>query len=58
MHTLSTRIDDEIDLFVDIDDRWIPRRWCEECRKRTHYRFDAFGLPECLEHGEEEQEHV
>lgn len=37
----------------------VQKMWCEECRRKTLFRWDAFGLPACLEHQEDlEVSHV
>lgn len=58
MHTLRTRIDDEIDYFGPPDIEIAPTMWCEECRRRTLFRRDMDGIPICREHTQDEVAHV
>lgn len=32
------------------------RGWCDQCQRRTLYRWDAFDYRECLEHTQEIEE--
>ena len=51
-------------LFDDMDGQYIypdidraPITWCDECQKRSTYRYDRFGYRECLECNKREDEH-
>lgn len=55
MHTLRSRIADEVGFFSEPDIDRMPRMWCECCRKRTPYRYDQFDVRECLECNCEEE---
>lgn len=46
------RLLDELD-YPDIEPHQY-RLWCDECRRKTLFRYDQFDLPQCLEHTEEE----
>lgn len=34
----------------DFDPPHVRLMWCEECHRKTPYRYDMFGLPMCMEH--------
>lgn len=36
----------------------VQKIWCEECRRKTLFRFDMDGARICREHTENEVEHV
>ncbi|MFD1558317.1 hypothetical protein ACFSHT_22250 [Paraburkholderia silviterrae] len=38
------------------DVEYVPRLYCPECRRDTRYLYDAFDIPECLEHTQDEVE--
>lgn len=46
---------DEMDVQPDIE-VFAPRAWCDECKRRTVYRYDAFDMRVCAEHDEYETE--
>lgn len=45
----------DFDIEPDIDRA--PRMYCDECRRKTPYRYDQFDMPVCLECQEEEECH-
>ena len=54
---MRVRLFDEMDV-IDLDEPWVPRMYCPECRRKTAYRYDAFDLPMCVEHQEQEESHA
>lgn len=44
---------DEFEVAPDIEPNRL-RSWCDECRRKTAYRYDQFDLPMCVEHTEDE----
>ena len=53
MHTLSSRIADEVDYFGEPDIDRAPRMWCTDCHRKTLYSRDMDGLPLCRECADE-----
>ena len=43
---------------LEPDEPRVPRMYCPECRRKTAYRYDAFDLPMCVEHQEQEESHA